>query len=562
MFYFGYIYLKYREKLMKITFLGAARTVTGSCYVLECEQGRFAIDCGMHQGNRGIEMRNWDENGMYRPESLDFILLTHAHIDHSGLLPRMAAQGFKGLVYTTSPTKELLGIMLEDSARIQETEAQWRSTKKLRAGDPPVEPLYTVEDAQKVLRLIKTQDYNQVFEPAPGIRVIFNDAGHILGSAFIELWVKEGDEETKLVFSGDLGRPNQLLIPDAQTVETADFLFLESTYGARNHKNEAQSRDELAEAIAYSHARGEKVIIPAFAVERTQELLYSLYLLHKEGRLPADMPVYVDSPLAIKATEIFRRHWDYYDQQTKELVRKGENPLELPNLRFTLTVEESRAINVAQEPAIVIAGSGMANAGRIKHHLRHNIWKPGASIVFVGFQAEGTPGRRIVDGAKTIRILSEELSVKAKVFTIGGFSGHAGQSQILDWLSHFRSPQVQVYLVHGEHSGQKTLAELIRDRFKLTVHIPDYLDECLLEKGGRFELTARPTLAAPRIDWNYLLEETAGKLAQVQERVEYFQRMGMTNQVEIRGNLLDINSRFTSILSELMFEKKEKDRKE
>lgn len=547
---------------MKISFLGAARTVTGSCYVLECEHTRFAIDCGMHQGNRVIEMRNWDENDMYRPKSLDFILLTHAHIDHSGLLPRLVAQGFKGQVYTTSPTKDLLGIMLEDSARIQETEAQWRSTKKQRVGDPPVQPLYTVEHAQKALRQLKTEDYNQVFEPAPGIRVKFNDAGHILGSAFIELWVKEGDEETKLVFSGDLGRPNQLLVRDAQTVETADFLFLESTYGSRNHKNETQSREELAEAIKYSYERGEKVIIPAFAVERTQELLYTFYLLHKEGRLPADMPIYVDSPLAIKATEIFRRHWDYYDQQTKDLVKNGENPLELSNLRYTLTADESRAINVSQGPAIVIAGSGMANAGRIKHHLRHNIWKSGASIVFVGFQAEGTPGRRIVDGAKTIRILGEELTVKAKVFTIGGFSGHAGQTQILDWLSHFRNPEVQVYLVHGEHSGQKILAGLIRDRFKLTVHIPDYLDECLLEKGGRFELTARPSLAAPRIDWEYLLEETAGKLAQVQERVDFIQRMGMTNQVEIRGSLLAINSRFTSILSELMFEQKQKTKQE
>jgi metallo-beta-lactamase family protein len=489
--------------------------------VLESEHGRFAIDCGMHQGNRSIEARNWDENGMYRPEDLDFILMTHAHIDHSGLLPRLVAKGFKGPVYTTAPTRDLLSIMLEDSARIQETEAQWRSTKKLRAGVPPVEPLYTVEQAYDALKLLTIKEYNEDFEPAPGVRVTFNDAGHILGSAFIELWITEGEEETKLVFSGDLGRPGQLLVRNPQTVESADFLFLESTYGSRNHKNESQSREELAEAIAYSYERGEKVIIPAFAVERTQELLYSFYLLRQEGKLPEDMPVFVDSPLAIKATEIFLRHWDYYDQETKQLVKNGENPLKLPNLRFTLTVEESRAINSSGGPAIVIAGSGMANAGRIKHHLRHNIWKSGASIVFVGFQAEGTPGRRIVDGAQTIRILGEELSVKARVFTIGGFSAHAGQTQILDWLSHVRNPEVQVYLVHGEHSGQKVLAELIREKYHFSVHIPDYLDECLLEKGGRFELTARPSLAAPHIDWEYLLEETEDKLSKVRERVEF-----------------------------------------
>lgn len=541
---------------MKISFLGAARTVTGSCYVLECEQGRFAIDCGMHQGTREIEVRNWDETGMYRPETLDFILLTHAHIDHSGLLPRLVKQGFKGPVYTTAPTKDLVSILLEDSAHIQEMDAKWRSTKKQRAGDPPVNPLYTVDDAKKAVLQLTAREYQTSFEPKPGIRVVFNDAGHILGSAFIELWITENGKETKLVFSGDLGRPNQLLVNDPQVVETADFLFLESTYGSRNHKNESQSRDELAEAIQYSYRAGQKVIIPAFAVERTQELLYSLYLLNKEGKLPADMPVYVDSPLAIKATEIFRNHWAFYDQTAKALVAQGESPLELPNLRYTLSAEESRAINTSAGAAIVISASGMANAGRIKHHLRHNIWKKGASVVFVGFQAEGTPGRRIVDGAKTIRILGEELAVQAKIFTIGGFSGHAGQQQILDWLGHFKSRQAQIYLVHGEYSGQRVLADLIREKFGMEVHIPDYLDECLLEKDGRFELTSRPSLAVPRIDWDYLLEETAGKLSQVQERVEYLRRMGQTNQVEIRGNLLDINSRFTAILSELMFEQK------
>lgn len=540
---------------MKITFLGAARTVTGSCYVIESEQHRFAIDCGMHQGNRVVELRNWDENGVYRPEQLDFILLTHAHIDHSGLLPRMVSKGFTGPIYVTAPTRDLLGIMLEDSARIQETEAQWRSKKKMRSGNLPVEALYTVESAQNALKQLVIQEYNQFFEPAPGVRVRYNDAGHILGAAFIEVWVTEGGEEHKLVFSGDLGRTNQLLMHDPQTVETADFLFLESTYGSRNHKNEDQSREELAEAIAYSYSRGEKVIIPAFAVERTQEILYSLFLLRKEGKLPEDMPVLVDSPLAIRATEVFRRHWDYYDQDTKELVKKGENPLELPNLRYTLTAEESRAIN-SQGSAIVISASGMANAGRIKHHLRHNIWKPGASVVFVGFQAEGTPGRRIVEGAKTVRLLGEELAVQARIFTIGGFSGHAGQQQLLDWLGHFRNPNMQVYLIHGEHSGQKIFAELIRERFGYEVHIPDYLDECLLDKSGRFELTTRPALAEPRIDWDYLLDETMAKLDQVRERVAYLQRMGQTNQLEIRGNLIDINSQFTTILSELMFAQK------
>ncbi|HCU69825.1 MAG TPA: MBL fold hydrolase [Desulfomicrobium sp.] len=536
---------------MKITFLGAARTVTGSCYVLECEHARFAIDCGMHQGNRIIEARNWDESGMYRPEALDFILLTHAHIDHSGLLPRLAAKGFKGRVHTTAPTRDLLTIMLEDSARIQETDAQWRSTKKLRAGDPPVEPLYTVEQAQKALKQLKIEEYNTAFEPAPGIRVVYNDAGHILGSAFIELWIKEGEEETKLVFSGDLGRPNQLLVRNPETVEHADFLFLESTYGSRNHKNEAQSRQELAEAIAYSYERGEKVIIPAFAVERTQELLYSFYLLRKEGKLPEDLPVYVDSPLAIKATEIFRRHPEYLDLQTRELLDRGEDPLALPNLRYTQTSEQSRAINDLDGPAVVISASGMCNAGRIKHHLRHNLWRPGASIVFVGYQAMGTPGRRIVDGASMIRIFGEDVTVSAKIYTIGGFSSHAGQSQILQWLDHLKDGTMEVFLIHGEEKALATLAGIIREKYRLSVRVPDYLDEYTLRPGVEPKVAADPEKAWPRIDWPFLLDDTEGKFAVLRKRLDALSTKPWTDQTDLRQRLLEVNRHLTEMLSEI-----------
>ncbi len=461
---------------MKIQFLGAARTVTGSCFIVETDRARFAVDCGMHQGSDAIEKRNRDMTP-YDPARIDFILITHAHIDHSGLLPRVVRHGFAGPVYATEPTGDLLEILLLDSAHIQETEAAGRNKRLLRSGQKgDAVALYTQKDARAVLPRIRRQKYGEAFSPAPGLTVRFQDAGHILGAAVVELFIEDGGSSQKLVFSGDIGRPNQLLMKDPTSLSDADYLFMESTYGNRNHKGELESLDELGEAIAYSYSRGEKVIIPAFAVERTQEILYSLHLLMMDGRLPSDMPVYLDSPLAIKATEIFRRHQGYLDAETQALLRKGEDPLNLAQLRFTATTEESIAINERREPAIVISASGMANAGRILHHLRHNLWRTGASVVFVGFQAQGTSGRKIVDGAQKIRIFNEDIAVGARVFTINGFSAHAGQSQLLEWLSSFKNKKMDVFLVHGENSAQKILASQIREKFHFDVEIPDYLD--------------------------------------------------------------------------------------
>ncbi|MCA1743963.1 MAG: MBL fold metallo-hydrolase, partial [Desulfovibrionales bacterium] len=377
---------------MKVRFLGAARGVTGSCYMMEVKGVRFAVDCGLHQGNSEIEKRNWDTE-IYDPEKIEFIMVTHAHIDHCGLLPRMVKDGFKGKIFATPPTVDLLEIMLKDSAYIQEMEAEWKSKKRSRHGRAGASPLYTQEDAEKTLKLIKPVEYNEEFSPFDGVKILYKDAGHILGSSIIEIWVdEEKDKKVKLVFSGDLGRPNQLLVRNPSYSEVADFLFLESTYGNRDHKNEDQSREELLEAINYSYNKGQKVIIPAFALERTQEVLYSLYLLYKEGRLPTDMPIFLDSPLAIRATQIFSKHYRYFDAKTRELFKAGEDPLRIPNLKISETPAQSMSINSLEGPAVIISASGMANAGRVKHHLRHNIWKKGASIVFVGFQAKGTPG--------------------------------------------------------------------------------------------------------------------------------------------------------------------------
>jgi len=529
--------------------MGAARTVTGSCYILETQGHRFAVDCGMHQGVGEIENRNWNTDA-YEPRRIEFFLLTHAHIDHSGLLPAMVKEGFRGKVYTTPPTRDLLGIMLLDSAHIQETEAQWKSKKRLRHGESRMQPLYTQEDARDVFPLFVVKKYEQPFEPFPGLKVNFQDAGHILGASVLELWVKENEKESKIVFSGDIGRPAQLLVKDPSTIRRADALFLESTYGDRDHKDETQSLNELAEAIAFSYARKEKVIIPSFAVERAQEVIYSLYLLSKDGRLPKDMPVYLDSPLAIQATEIFRRYPEYLDEPTREILRKGENPLAMPQLRYSQTAQESMAINEIQGPAVVISASGMADSGRIRHHLRHNLWKEGASVVFVGFQALGTTGRKIVDGAKTVRFFNEEIAVKARIYTINGFSAHGGQSQILDWLRHFQTRDMKIILVHGEYKAQQVLADLIRKRFGCAVSIPDYLEEITLELGGELRRVEFPEKAAPRIEWAFLLQDLETKLAQLRGRKARLESKEWTEQAEIRDQVLEVSRDLAKIVAE------------
>ncbi|EPR44076.1 Beta-Casp domain containing protein [Desulfovibrio sp. X2] len=534
---------------MKINFLGAARTVTGSCYVLEAAGHRFAVDCGMHQGNKEIEKRNQDM-GPYDPGHLDFVLITHAHIDHTGLLPRIVKYGFKGPIYCTAATADLMDIMLQDSAHIQEMEAEWENRKRQRHGRPPVEALYSLDDAAKTLPLLKPVEYGKEFEPVPGVKVTYRDAGHILGSAFIKIEIHENGKPTSLLFSGDLGRPHQLLISDPAVAHTADYLFVESTYGDRNHKDEGSSREELAAAIAYAYKNREKCIIPAFAVERTQEIIFTLWQLAKEGKLPKDIPVFLDSPLAIKATEIFKKHPEYMDAETRAMMTNGDNPLNLPNLVYTRTQAESQKINEHDGPAIVISASGMCNAGRIKHHLRHNLWRHGAAVVFVGFQAQGTPGRHIVDGASKIRILGEEVAVHAKIFTIGGFSAHAGQSQVLDWISNLSNKAMEIFLVHGEASAQDTLAGLIRERFGFTVHIPDYLEEVELKPGKEPAVQLHPEKAQPAIDWGYLVGETERLLTTFKGKLPDVQGKAWVDQTEMRERLLDAHRALLELVSQ------------
>jgi metallo-beta-lactamase family protein len=465
--------------MIRVSCLGGVGTVTGSNYLIENPQGKkVLVDCGLFQGGAQMERRNW-EDWAFDPKGISTLFLTHAHIDHSGRIPKLVKDGFQGRIITSPPTAELCEIMLLDAANIQEMDAEWQSRRSKRKGGREVIPIYTKEDAEASLKLLSPVERDQIIQVEPGIKARLRNAGHILGSSVLELWMEDGETTIKIVFSGDLGKKDQLIVQDPHEIFDADYLFLESTYGDRVHRTFEDSKRELLEAIQYSVSRGEKVMIPAFAVERTQEILYVLGEFHREGLLP-DVPVYLDSPLAIKATQIFRKNKMYYDDEARSIVSKGYDPFDMPNLQFTENTAESMAINERAGSAIVIAGNGMCTAGRIKHHLKHNLWREGASLVIVGFQAKGTTGRRIVDGAKEVKIFKENVAVKAKVFTIGGFSAHADQNDLIAWARNFES-KPQVFLVHGEPKASETLAELLGERLGLVTHIPRWKERLILK---------------------------------------------------------------------------------
>ena len=390
---------------MRLTCMGAARTVTGSSYLIEMDDDRcFMVDCGLFQGSAQLERRNWIA-GPYRVPDLSAIFITHAHIDHSGLVPRLVRGGYSGPIYASKPTCELLKILWLDSANIQQMEAEWQSRKNRRQGKNDLDPLYEVADAEAAITLLRPVEFDCKEELLPGVRVCFVNAGHILGAASLHLTLEGEDGVHRVGFSGDLGRPNQLIVPDPVEMDPVDTLFMETTYGGRTHKSLPASVDELLEVVKQAYQDGGKVLIPAFAVERTQEIIYILAAAHRRGELPDDMPVFLDSPLAINATRIFRDHPEFFDADTKEILANGDTPLNFPNLKFTTTTEESRNINRHMGPAIIIAGSGMANAGRIKHHLKHNLWRPNCHVIIVGFQAKNTTGRLLVEGAPKVKDL-------------------------------------------------------------------------------------------------------------------------------------------------------------
>jgi metallo-beta-lactamase family protein len=454
---------------MKITFCGAAGEVTGSCYLVETDEVRFLVDCGMFQGGHDADLKN-QRFPAFDPKTISFVLITHAHIDHSGMLPRLAAQGFKGAIYATQPTIELLDVMLRDSAHIQAKEAEWAAQHPHRNHHMQLEPLYGPREVDLAMALVETVDYDAEFLPHPAINCRFLEAGHILGSSIIEIRA----HGKKVVFSGDLGQPGRPILRNPATVESADAVLIESTYGNRLHKNLRDTLDEFVHAIEDTLYRKQgNVIMPAFTVGRTQEILYLLIDLTRQRRLH-NLKIYVDSPMALAATEITMKHIELFNQEAQKLVAWGqERRRELPEIRFVQDVEGSMALNDIRSGAIIISASGMCDAGRIKHHLRHNIVRPECSIVFTGFQAGGTLGRRLVDGVEKIRLFGDEVPVRADIYTIGGLSAHADQAALLDWLQHFRRAPRQTYVVHGELETAMLFAGLIRERLGWDAQVPE-----------------------------------------------------------------------------------------
>jgi len=467
---------------MKITFLGATKIVTGSNFLVEAAGKKFLVDCGMYQGNAELEMENYKEFD-YNPAEIDFMLLTHAHIDHSGRIPKLYNEGFKGPIYAHKATCDLCAIMLPDSGHIQEMESEWKNKKRLRKGQQTFPTLYTAEDAIKSQELFVPVKYDDIIQVAENIYVRYNDAGHMLGSSSIEVWTKEDGKETKTVFSGDIGNNDIPLLSSPTMIESADFLVMESTYGSRLHVRNNQKAELFLNIVSETIDNGGTVVIPSFAVGRTQEILYELNKI-KENTDDAEfmrkyktlmkVPVYVDSPLAISATEVFKQNTDLFDDEIKEEMESGDNPLEFPGLKFTQTADESKALNESPEPAIIISASGMCDVGRIKHHLKHNIWNPKSTILFVGYQAPGTLGYSIVNGAKKVTIFGEEFAVNARIEYIEGYSGHADQEWLMNFVYSFISRPKHIFLVHGEEESQEVLRDKILEETGIGVSIPEY----------------------------------------------------------------------------------------
>ncbi len=508
---------------MNITFLGATKTVTGSNFLLEGAGKKIIVDCGLYQGRAKEEMENY-EDFEFNVNEIDYMLLTHAHIDHSGRIPKLYIDGYRNPIIATKATCDLCGIMLPDSGHIQEMENTWKNKKRARLGKPERPPLYTAQDAIDCLELFRPVSYDEIIELDENISVRFNDAGHMLGSSIIEVWVKENGETKKIVFTGDLGNNDIPLLDSPTMIESTDYLVMESTYGNRLHMRNDDKAEMFLNIVSETLDRGGNVIIPSFAVGRTQEILYELNKLKevkndeaflKKYETLMKAPVYVDSPLAISATEIFQNNMDLFEEEVKEEIKKGDNPLEFPGLQFTRTADESKALNEDPKPSIIISASGMCEVGRIKHHLKHNIWNPNNTILFVGYQAEGTLGKKIVSGEKKVKIFGEEISVNAQIEYIEGYSGHADQEWLLNFVYSFITKPKHIFLVHGELEGQKVLKSKLEESIDIPVTIPDY--------GESYDLDIEPKIISKieKADkYRFLRLEVVDRLATLKEELE------------------------------------------
>ena len=437
--------------MAKLTFYGATEGVTGSSYILETADKTILLDCGLFQGSREEEKTN-KEPFQFEVNKIDAVVLSHAHLDHSGRLPKLVADGYNGPLYMTNPTGELLEVMLKDAASLQQRDTEWENKRRRRAGKAEIDPMYTIEDVEVALALRDGFDYGHRRAIVDGVEVCFRDAGHILGSSIVEIFISEDGAEKKLVFSGDLGNSCAALLRDPEIVEEADVLLLESTYGNRNHRPMDETLEEFEEIITEASKNGGNILIPSFAVGRTQEIIFRLGELYQKGILRHQL-VYLDSPMAIAVTEIYHRYQNVYNTEDASVMLQGKTGslhTFLPVLHYSTTTEESMALNKIKAGVIIIAGSGMCTGGRIRHHFKHNLWRHSAHVIIVGYQAMGTPGRSLVDGAKVFRMGDEKIVVNAAIHTLGGFSAHASQSQLIDWIKNFNKPHPRLFLIHGE----------------------------------------------------------------------------------------------------------------
>ena len=507
---------------MKIQFCGASTGVTGSCHLITTENHKVLLDCGQFQGGKAQEALNY-EDFPFDPAEIDYVILSHAHIDHCGRIPLLIKRGFKGAIYCTDATADLLDVILKDSGYIHEKEAEWKNKKNERAGRPKVEPLYTFNDAVDSLTYVKPVLYDQLIELNEEMKIVFNDAGHILGSAITELWVTENDNVSKIVFSGDLGVMERPILRNPTIIKKADYVIMETTYGNRVHPENSMNVKALMDIIRDTAAKGGTTVIPSFAVGRTQELIYELnrvYETDNEYRQAFEnIMVYVDSPMATTATEVFKRNAQVFDDETKEYIAKGDNPLDFKNLRFTRTSQESIWLNTNPDPKVIISASGMCDAGRIRHHLKHNLWNRKSSIVFVGYQAEGTLGRMILDGAKEVTLFGEKVQVNAKIYNLEGFSGHADKNGLLAWLKGFQKEPKHIFLVHGEPEAKEAFAETVEKELGYHPIVVKGNSEYVLEKD---EIVSMDQAMEEEVD-----EEMLGSL---------------------RTNLFDIHRRIEDIL--------------
>ncbi|MDR1135626.1 MAG: MBL fold metallo-hydrolase [Clostridiales Family XIII bacterium] len=504
---------------MKIKFCGAAESVTGSCHLISGDGFNVLLDCGQFQGSKAQEALNYDDFP-FNPADIDFMVLSHAHVDHCGRIPLLVKRGFRGKIYCTDATADLTRVMLLDSGYIHEKEAEWKNRKAERAGRSFVAPLYTVRDAEDSLRYLAPVMYDQLVEASEKIKLVFNDAGHILGSAITELWAEEDGRVTKLVFTGDIGVIDRPILRNPKQIKKADYVIMESTYGDRAHEQNSRSITRLKDIVLDTTRRGGTVVIPSFAVGRTQELIFEFNRLYENDeairRELDSIMFYVDSPMATAATDVFRRNAQVFDEETRNYILKGDNPLDFKNLRFTRTSEESKGLNSDDSPKVILSASGMCEAGRIRHHLKHNLWNKNSSIVFVGYQAQGTLGRAILDGAKSVNLFGEEIQVNAEIYNLEGFSGHADRSGLLDWVSGLRQAPERIFLVHGEAKAKEALAESIKRSFGY--------ETCVIKEMSEFDLDKGEVMTRTELLQNFVgseqLDSVREKLADIHGELE------------------------------------------